>query len=197
MEKSHQPSNKRKEIIPVADTSVEGMEQKQEFDIQRQSIESELAAKYSEQMVKLFKRLSYELAVIGLPLEDACLIVGLDFEKVQNLINTDATVERLIKLKDLEYKRGLLEVVSVKSKTDDKLSMWMLERRYPSEFNSRKGGGDKGDEAGDNIVKQAITFIQVNGDNSPLVSRKSGVARAQIMDHEDTGIMQKIKDILK
>lgn len=196
MEKSHQPSNKRKEIIPVADTSVEGMEQKQEFDIQRQSIESELAAKYSEQMVKLFKRLSYELAVIGLPLEDACLIVGLDYEKVQNLINSDATVERLIKLKDLEYKRGLLEVVSVKSKTDDKLSMWMLERRYPSEFNSKKGSGDKGDEAGDNIVKQAITFIQVNGDNAPLVSRKSGVARAQVMDHEDAGIMKRIKDIL-
>ena len=196
MEKSHQPY-KTKEPISLSDITPEGMEQKAEFDIQRQSIESELAAKYSEQMVKLFKRLSYELAVIGLPLEDACLIVGLDFEKVQNLINTDKTVERLIQLKDLEYKRGLLEVVSVKSKTDDKLSMWMLERRYPSEFNPKKGSGDKDGDMGDNIVKQAITFIQVNGDNAPLVARKAKNG-GYVTDHdgEQKGIKQRIIDIL-
>ena len=196
MEKSHQPY-KKKEITPVVDNSLEGIEQKLEFDIQRQSIERELGEKYNETMVKLFKRLSYELAVIGLPLEDACLIVGLDYEKVQHLINTDETVSRLIKLKDLEYKRGLLEVVSIKSKGDEKMSMWMLERRYPSEFNPKKGQGPNGEE-GDNIVKQAITFIQVNGYNAPLVSRAARVSeRLSDNDGESKGIKKRILDILR
>jgi len=197
MKESHQSKKTPQEIIPLGDQTVEGLEQKAEFDIQRKTVEMELTEKYSEPMVKLFKRLSYELSVIGLPLEDACLIVGLDFDKVQQLINTDAAVERLIKLKDLEYKRGLLEVVSTKSKTDDKLSMWMLERRYPSEFNPRKGNGG-GDGESDNIVKQAITFIQVNGDNQPLVARKAK-HKGYVEDTtgENKGIRARIMDILK
>lgn len=188
----------KKEKVPVVDTSEEGIEAESELNIESVAIETELKNKYGEKPLKLFKRLAYELSVIGLPLEDACLIVGLEFEKVQNLIASDQTVARLIKVKDLEYKRGLLKVVSLKSKDDDKLATWMLEKRYPAEFNSKKGSGNGGGEGdGDNIVKQAITFIQVNGDNSPLVSRKSGVARAQVMEEKgDTGIMQRIKDIL-
>lgn len=201
MEESHQTitptSAKRKEVLPPVDDSPEGMEQEAELDFQSQSIEAELASKYPPNAVKLFKRLAYELSVIGLPLEDACLIIGLDYDKIKILINTDETVGRLIKVKDLEYKRGLLKVVSIKAKTDDKTSSWMLERRYPDEFNPKKGQGGGGDEAGDNYVKQAITFIQVGGDNVPLVARKSGAAREYIVEGEnDKSIMKRIKDIL-
>ena len=194
---SHHKSLTEEEQKEIAKFFNEEDEENQEaIDIRSRSIESELSERYTPDMVKLFKRLSYELSVIGLPLEDACLIVGLEYDKMTDLIAKDETVARLIKLKDLQYKRGLLSVVSKHAKGDEKTSLWMLERRYPEEFNVKKGqGGGKGD--GDDHLRTAITFIQMGGDNTPLVAKKNG--REYLVDRTDNehkGVMSRIKDIL-
>lgn len=196
MNESHLQQKKKKEIVPLV-LRGEDLENQDEIDIGAISIETELASRYSEPMVKRFKRLAYELATVGLPLDDACLVVGLDEEKVRHLIDTDDAVKRLITLKDLEYKRGLLKVVSIKAKDDEKLSMWMLERRYPDEFNPKKGSGGGG-EGGDNHIKTAITFIQMAGDKSPLVAKHNGkeYISAPRTDDEHKSVLKRIKDIL-
>ena len=78
-------------------------------------------------------------------------------------------VSRIIEMKELSYKRDLMSTLSAKARGgDDKLAQWLLERRYPEEFyvskRSPQGGGDE------DILFQAIEFVQKNGDSSPIRS---------------------------
>lgn len=149
-------------------------ESKIEVDVMATSLNTELNKKYNEEFVKLLKRVAYEIAIIGLPVNEACMYVGMDFEKLTMLMQTDPLIQRLIQTKDLEYKRGLMKAVSEKAKTDDKMSQWLLERRYPDEFNSRKGTKGGGGENDADLLGIAVEFIQKSGDNAPLVNEKSG-----------------------
>lgn len=171
-------------------------EAKIEVDVLATSLEVELNKKYNIEFIKILKRLAYEIAIVGLPILEACMYVGMDYEKLMVLMESDPLVNRLIQTKDLEYKRGLMLAVSEKAKTDDKMSMWLLERRYPDEFNSRKGSGKgTGDE---DLLGVAVEFIQRSGDNTPLVTEKSGkafVLKRTSGQHDD--VMKKISSILK
>ena len=183
-----QPEEVREIIVPEAD----------HFDIRASKLQEEIEEKYSPEYVDMFKRLAYEISVIGLPLPEACIIVGVDYDKLVMLMNKDPIIERLIKTKDLEYKRSLLKVVGTKAKTDDKMSQWLLQTRYGNEFNPRKGSGNGDNGESDDILGMAIEFIQRGGDNSPIVNERSGkitVVKQQAVGDRDA-VMKKISSIL-
>lgn len=164
-------------------------------DILAPSLQKELEEKYNDEFVRLLSAFAYEIAVVGLSIQEACIFVGIDYEKLALLIESDPLIKRLILTKDIEYKRDLMKVLSEKARTDDKTSTWLLERRFPDEFNPRKGSG-KNSGDGDDLVGLAVKFIQESGDNQPLVTKKSGTAfvikRGNV--HEDN---KKILNILK
>lgn len=168
-----------------------------DFDIRSTQLGKEIEAKYNAEWVDIFKRLAYEITVIGLQIEEACIIVGVEYEKLVLLMKQDPLIERLIKTKDLEYKRALLKTVSMKAKTDDKQAQWLLQARYPNEFNPRKGSGG-GDGDNSDVLGLAIEFIQKNGDNKPLVTerRMMVVKKGSGVQGERTDVVQEIKDIL-
>lgn len=172
-------------------------EVKIDVDVMATSLEVELNNKYNEDFIKLLKRVAYEIAVVGLPVREACIYVGMDYEKLIVLMKNDPLISRLIETKDLEYKRGLIKNVSERAKTDDKMSLWLLERRYPDEYNSRKGSGRPGDGDTD-LLGVAVEFIQRSGDNTPLVTEKSGKAfvikRSQSQNND---VMKRIDQLLK
>lgn len=169
-----------------------------DVDVASASLEKELNNKYNEDFIKLLKRVSYEIAVVGLPIDDACMYVGMNYEKLMGLMQMDPLIERLIKTKDIEYKRGLLKVVSEKAKTDDKTSMKLLESRYSDEFNSKKGTGKGGGGDGeDSMIGMALEFIQRSGDSSPLVTEKSGrafIVKRSASDNKE--IIKRINSVL-
>ena len=125
--------SKNKELTPTEYT------EDVDVNIRASSLEEELAEKYNHDFIKLLQRFSYEISVVGLPIQEACIYVGIDYERLAILIEADPLIKRLIMTKDIEYKRDLMKVLSEKAKTDDKISQWLLERRYPDEFNPRKG----------------------------------------------------------
>lgn len=186
-------SKEQEEISLVVHEQIED-----DFDIRAGALESEIAENYDEDWVRIFKRLAYEISVIGLPIKEACLIVGADHEKLAILMQRDPLIGRLIQTKDLEYKRTLLKAVSTKAKTDEKMSQWLLQARYPDEFNPRKGSGG-GEPNGDNdLLGIAIEFIQKSGDTSPLVSERSGkITMVKRTGEENKNIMDRISNLLK
>lgn len=187
---------KTRELAPIED-EVE-LAEDVDVDIRASSLEKELAEKYNDDFIKLLKRFSYEISVVGLPIQEACVYVGIDHERLAILIETDPLIKRLIMTKDIEYKRDLMKVLSEKAKTDDKISQWLLERRYPDEFNPRKGSGKNSGDS-DDLIGVAVEFIQKSGDNQPLVTEKSGKAfvikRGNVPD-DNREIMNKIGKIL-
>lgn len=190
---SHENNNEtEEEVLPVIHEQVED-----DFDIRAGKLETEISEKYNEEWVTIFKRLAYETAVIGLPLQEACMIVGVDYEKLSILMTSDPLIARLIKTKDLEYKRTLLKTVSTKAKTDEKMSQWLLQARYPDEFNPRKGSAGAGGD-GNDLLGVAIEFIQKSGDSTPLVTERSGkITMVKRTSEENKGMMKRIGELLK
>ena len=184
--------SKNKELTPTEYT------EDVDVNIRASSLEEELAEKYNHDFIKLLQRFSYEISVVGLPIQEACIYVGIDYERLAILIEADPLIKRLIMTKDIEYKRDLMKVLSEKAKTDDKISQWLLERRYPDEFNPRKGSGKNSGDS-DDLIGVAVEFIQKSGDNQPLVTEKSGKAfvikRGNVPD-DNREIINKIGKIL-
>ncbi len=169
-----------------------------EFDIRSTALETEIEKKYSPQMLDTFKRLSYEITVIGLQLQEACTIVGVEYEKLVVMMRDDPLVERMIRIKDLEYKRKLLKTVSTKAGTDDKIAMGLLQARYPNEFNPRKGAGPNDPDSSDDLLGMAIEFVQKSGDKSPLVTEKSAkITVVKRTKSENADVLKRIGEILK
>lgn len=145
-----------------------------EVKIELDSISAKLAKKYKEKEIETFKRLAYEISVVGLTEEEACMMVNFDYEKLVGLRRKDALVDRLFKIKALEYKRGMLKTLSERARGgDDKLALWLLEAKYPEEFNRRKGAGGGGPGDGEDMLGAAIDFVRKSTDANGLVREES------------------------
>lgn len=181
--------------LPAVTEPPEGRD---EFEIRAADLETEIEKKYTPAMVDLFRRLAYEITVIGLQIQEACIIVGIEYDKLISMMQQDALIERLIKTKDLEYKRKLLKTVSIRAKTDDRLAMGLLQARYPDEFNPRKGAAPGGGGDNDDFLGLAIEFIQKSGDSTPLVTEKSAkITMVKRTKSENADVVKRIGDILK
>lgn len=140
-------------------------------------IQDEIEKQFPEVLFKVLKKIAYEIGIVGLSESEACLISDYPHEKFIELKTQYPVVTKLVELKDLEYKRTLLKSISKSGGTDDKVAMWLLESRYPSEFNRRKGSGKGGDgEDPDDLIGMAIDFVRKSGDRNGLVTEESGKA---------------------
>ena len=144
-------------------------------------------------LLNIIKKIAGYIGTQGMTIQDACLLADFGEKKFGDLLKEYPIIGKLIQLKELEYKRDLLTTLSRKARSgDDKLSQWLLERRFPDEYGKtdgrRKGEGD-GDQ---NIFEKAIIFIQQHGDSDPLVNPKSKKLKG-----EKKSLIQKVTDILK
>lgn len=149
-------------------------------------------------LLKKLKRLVYYTSKVGLNREEACKLVDLDFSFFEKLVESNRAVSTVIEKKDLEYKKDLLYTLSQKARGgDDKLAQWLLERRYPGEFSTKRAGTLDGEQ---DLLFQAISFVQKNGDSSGLISEASGQA-VVVSKNANGGVKtdwtQKLKDVLK
>jgi hypothetical protein len=182
---------------PLPQVVHEDVPDSMKMSIAATSIQAELSERYNDEFIALLRKLAYEISVVGLPISEACIYVGVDYDRLVSMMSMDPTIERLIKTKEIEYKRNLMVPISEKAKTDEKVSQWLLQGRYPDEFNPRKGSARGGGD-GDDMIAVAMEFIQRSGDNTPLVTEKSGkafiVKRTQAQNDE---VRESINSILK
>lgn len=159
-------------------------------------VEDEIEKQFPEPLVKVLKKIAYEIGVVGLTEAEACMISDYSHEKFIALKQAYPLVQRLIEVKDLEYKRNLLKSISARAGTDDKVAMWLLEAKYPTEFNRRKGAGKTGEEDAKDLVGMAIEFVRKSGDAGGLVREESG--RAFIIKGKDGGVptLKSVSEIL-
>lgn len=151
-------------------------EEKDETELEFESVTSQIEKKYSKEFVKVLKRLVNEIAVVGMDEREACLLVNFEYEKLISMKQSDELIRRLFEMKSLEYKRGMMKTLSDKArKGDDKLAQWLLESKFPDEFNRRKGAGGSGRE-GEDLLGAAVEFIQKSTAPSGIVSETAGRA---------------------
>lgn len=160
------------------------------------SIQKEVADLFEAPVVKVLMRIAHEISVVGLSEKEAVMIAGYDYNIYLKMKNRYPIVQQLIELKDLEYKRDLLKNLSKRGKKDDdKVAQWLLEARYPNEYNKRKSGGSSGGDDGAGMIAMAIEFVRKSGEENNLVKEESGRAFL-IKSKKSDDIVRDVKAVL-
>jgi hypothetical protein len=185
--------SKTKEKVAPAPPPTETQIETDKLELSSASLEAQAQEKLSSDTIRILKKIAYYTAKVGLPLNEACTLVDVDYEKFMEQMKLEPLLEKIIKLKELEYKKDMLHVLTQKARGgDEKLAQWLLERKYPQEYGDKKKSSGEGT---DDIMFEAIRFIRKHGDNQPLVSLEGG--QAVIVKHGTSkGLVERADDIL-
>lgn len=166
----------------------------EDVELYVKSLEEIVATKLPAELFDKVKKIAHYIGRKGMSVGDACLLVDIDVDKFKEVVEKYPIVTKLIQTKELEYKSGLLSVLSRKARSgDDKLAQYLLERRFPDEFGSIDKRRKLPDGSEQNIFEQAIVFIQQHGDSVPLVNPAAGKPLAE---KKKKSVVEKVKDIL-
>lgn len=146
-----------------------------EFTKAISKVEDEIEAQFPVELCRVLKKIAYEIGVVGLTESEACMISDYPHEKFISLKQQYPMIQKLVEVKDLEYKRNLLKSISARAGNDDKVAMWLLEAKYPAEFNRKRGNGG-GEKDPQDLVGAAIEFVRKSSNNGGLISEESGRA---------------------
>lgn len=184
----------KKEITPPPKQLSEAEIESESLDLSAKSLQDQANRTLKPGMVLILKKLAHYIAKVGLPLQEACILVDIDYEKLKEQMKVEPLIAKIIKAKELEYKKDLLHTISNKGKNgDDKIAQWLLAKRYPDEYGDAKRGEGEG---GEDFMFEAIKFIRKNGDNSPMVNEVSGQAIIVKRTGAMSGVTEKIGDIM-
>lgn len=169
-----------------------------QFELDSISLEKKLQERFPADFLSLIKKIANEVASVGLTEKEACMICDLDYARFTALKQNEPLIRQLFERKNLEYKRILLKPLSDKAKTDDKLAQWLLESRFPDDFNKKKRNNP---DDGMDVMGEIITVIQKESGipNSPsLIKETSGTAfRIRKQSADDSAPPLSAQDILK
>ncbi len=144
--------------------------------LEYQSLESEATKLLSEKDFSILKAICVAIGKDGMTTEEACQLSNIKYETLRALCEQHDVVRQIIALKELEYKRSLLKTLSARARSgDDKVSQWLLERRYPDEFGTKKKAGDGTEK---DSLAEAIAFIQERGDSTGIINRRTVIITA-------------------
>lgn len=162
----------------------------EEYRIEDETLNEKVRQRFNNVFVSLLQKIAYEISVIGLSEEEACLLNDYDYAKFLALKRSEPLVAQIFEKKNIEYKRSLLKPLSEKAKTDDKLAQWLLQMRFSDDFNKKGKPSDNEDMLG-----AAISWIQKN-DSNGIVSETSGKAFVIKKNQENENLKVKIHNIL-
>jgi len=106
----------------------------------------------------------------GLALEECCILARVDPSKMTTLMMSNPDVAAFIKFKQTAYKAHLLKSITGRAKDGDaKMSGWLLEKQYASEFNVKPPNPEDNREP--HLLEAGLSYIRSAGDTDPLVKR--------------------------
>lgn len=108
----------------------------------------------------------------GLALEECCILARVDPSKMTTLMMSNPDVAAFIKFKQTAYKAHLLKSITGRAKDGDaKMSGWLLEKQYASEFNAKPLSPE--DTREPHMLEAGLRYVQEAGDVVPLVKEQS------------------------
>lgn len=162
-------SRPKKEVVPPPQLPSQEEIEELSLGLESETLSKQAEARLKPAQIKALKKIAYYTSRVGLPLEECCALLDIDFTKFEEEMKLEPLIGKIIRAKELEYKKDLLYTLAQRARSgDDKLAQWLLERKYPNEYGSgkKKDGGDDG--SGD-IFLEAFRFIRKNGDSAPLI----------------------------
>lgn len=145
----------------------------EEESLESLSLTDEARRSLKEEDFKTLQKIAVNVGKDGMTLEEACVLANVDYENLKAQAIKFPVILKIVRMKELEYKKMLLKTISQKARSgDDKLALWLLERRHPEEYGGGKRGNGGGDGGGQDLLGMAIDFIQSAGDKEPIVRKQ-------------------------
>lgn len=114
----------------------------------------------------------------GLSLSECCILAHVEKSVFDELLERNKDVAAFILFKETSYKARLLQVIAQKAFSGaDKNAGWLLERKFPKEYNPKDGDRDR--TPGDNLLEKGINFVRKNGDREPLIVQIKDVTQKE------------------
>lgn len=180
-------------VLDKAHPALPPVEIHEEPSLEAQSLEAEAVKALSETEYANLKSICVAIGKDGMTVEEACTLANIPHTQLIALAEKHPIIQKIITLKELEYKRSLIKALSAKARAgDDKIATWLLERRYPGEFASGKKKGGDADSPGDTGFGEVIAFIQEHGDSRGIIERRTAVVT---LPQKSTGGNQLIKKL--
>ncbi len=102
---------------------------------------------FEPDVVKMIKSVTYYISRAGISFEEACVLAQHKPDEVKLLLKQHKMLNEFFEYKMLEFKKDLLIPITDRARAgDDKTAMWLLEKKFPEEFNNKgKGAQDTGE----------------------------------------------------
>lgn len=164
-----------------------------ELELSSNSIEKQARETFSDSFYRSIKKIAYYTSKIGLPLNEACVLVDIEYEWFVEKMKTTPLIRKIIIMKELEFKRDMLNTITQRARSgDEKLAQWLLERKFPDEYGNKKTAPQDGGD----VIFEAIKFIRKTGTLSPMVDERSGAGIVPSRTAEALPLEDRIDDIL-
>ena len=147
------------------------------FNIDLPNIKIALQIKYGIHSFEKIEKVAKEMGMSGISFDEACLIKGIDPNKMQIVVDADSELYNYFEIQRIKYVAMLTRVLSKKAaEGDDKLAQWLLAIKKPEVYNRKKGTGAgttntdelsaqiddiMGKEDNDSMVKESISGNKV------------------------------------
>lgn len=161
------PKEKEKPNPIPSETEIESGD----LELSSHSLEAQARETFSDVFYRAIKKIAYYTSKIGLPLNEACVLVDIEYEWFVEKMKSTPLIRKIIIMKELEFKRDMLHTITQRARSgDDKLAQWLLERKFPDEYGGKKNQTPEGDD----VMFEAIQYIRKTGTLSPMVDTASG-----------------------
>jgi hypothetical protein len=151
---------------------------KEEDTTSLSSLFSVLEKKLTQKQLKTIKEIGLAIGTVGLSLDDACLRSRLSKEELDNLIIYVPEIKTYLRLKQVEYKYKLLQVISKQATEngDVKIATWLLEKQYSEEYDSslKKDMLKMQNSSQGDVMEMAIAFVRRASSNTMPVHEHAG-----------------------
>ena len=141
-----------------------------------------LESKLSPKQLNAVKEICHAIGEVGLSLDDASLRARISREELDTLTLHVPEIKTAIRLKQVEYKYKLLQVVTRQATEsgDVKMAMWLLEKQFSEDFDSsvKSKLAQMGNNTGDDILEMAFSVVRKASSQTVPVNFMAGVASA-------------------
>lgn len=150
---------------------------------------SVIEAKLTPKQLAAIQEIGKSIGGTGLSLDDACLRSRVTKEELDNWILYCPEIKTYLRIKQVEYKYKLLDVVTKQATEngDVKIAMWLLEKHYGDEYDSslKKDLAKMNRENTDDVVEMAFAFVRRSNASMPIQDKAGeGEDRDSVKIHD-------------
>lgn len=170
--------NFAQELIPKIDEkTLPGFINKAPVSSSLANLLTVIEKKLTNKQLSAIQEIGLAIGNVGLSLDDACLRSRVTKEELDNWIIYCPEIKTYLRIKQVEYKHKLLDVVTRQATEngDVKIAMWLLEKHYAEEYDSsmKKDIAKMNRENTDDVVEMAFAFVRRSNAAMPI-SEKAG-----------------------